>query len=404
MQPAPVSGLRPVLKGTLFGAGDYECDGCPKAERPFNCHAIDNVTLEADGSLSSSSPVTQARHARTPERHTPPWQGGARLPVKPVHACLRFPGCNDDMRKVVCAGERGMPCACPVRSQGRTARVGDCGGRLAEQDRAAGHARVRHPRDGHVERQRDAVELPLQLQGARRRRAHHRLICARGPAGPRDTGGGAPGVSARARVVEGLESRPAARCSIGLVWCQPLRLLSGVQLRSSGGTWRMSTAPPPPCFQCPWSLPLQAAKGEVHAADQAPNERLLCQAGDHCFLPDTVMGRKMLRGGPDAAPRVAGRRGLHAQLPPVRVPGLDLRPGRRAAQEPAPPAGAAAQHHRARARACARGCGRGRGRGRGPAKRPGAGGPGAGRDAAPAPGQQPGRRRRRRARGAHTQR
>ena len=41
--------------------GDYECDGCPKAERPFNCHAIDNVTLEADGTLSTTSPVTQAR-------------------------------------------------------------------------------------------------------------------------------------------------------------------------------------------------------------------------------------------------------------------------------------------------------------------------------------------------------
>ncbi len=87
MQPAPVSGLRPVLKGTLFGAGDYECDGCPKAERPFNCHAIDNVTLEADGSLSSSSPVTQARHARTPERHTPPWQAHAYRSNQCMLAC-----------------------------------------------------------------------------------------------------------------------------------------------------------------------------------------------------------------------------------------------------------------------------------------------------------------------------
>ncbi|KAK9832530.1 hypothetical protein WJX81_006130 [Elliptochloris bilobata] len=39
--------------------GDYECDGCPKAERPFNCHAIDNVTLAADGTLSTTDPVTQ---------------------------------------------------------------------------------------------------------------------------------------------------------------------------------------------------------------------------------------------------------------------------------------------------------------------------------------------------------
>ena len=43
------------------GAGDYECDNCPKAERPFNCRAIDNVTYAADNTLSSTNPVTQVR-------------------------------------------------------------------------------------------------------------------------------------------------------------------------------------------------------------------------------------------------------------------------------------------------------------------------------------------------------